>query len=80
MATWRLGTDVANATGLKAWLLELCFAVPIVAFVIYVFYTWFAVRNRHLILLYSPDIGPGFDTTPFGWVTASRYWMSGLVA
>jgi hypothetical protein len=25
-------------------------------------------------------MGPGFDTSPFGWVTTSRYWMSGLVA
>ncbi|HOG45225.1 MAG TPA: hypothetical protein PLJ35_02165 [Anaerolineae bacterium] len=65
---------------LKAWRMELLFAVPIVTLAFYLFYTWFAVRNRYLIFLYFHDMGPGFDTTPFGWVTAGRYWMSGLVA
>ena len=80
MVALRLKTDSANRAGFKAWQVELLFAVPIVAFVIHLFYTWFAVLDRYLIFLYFHDMGPGFDTTPFGWVTASRYWMSGLVA
>ncbi len=60
--------------------MELLFAVPIVALVMYLFYTWFAVLDRYFIFLYFHNMGAGFDTTPFGWVTASRYWMSGLVA
>ncbi len=64
----------------KTWQMELLFAAPIVALVTYLFYSWFGVLNRYLIFLYFHRMGPGFDTTPFGWVTASRYWMSGLVA
>lgn len=64
----------------SAWRTELLFAAPIVALVLYLFYTWFAISDRYLIFLYFHDMGPGFDTAPFGWVTASRYWMSGLVA
>jgi hypothetical protein len=68
-------------TGLfKTWRTEILFAVPIVAFVFYLFYTWYAVLDRYFIFLYFHDMGPGFDTTPFGPITASRYWMSGLVA
>jgi len=80
MFTLRLDAEPSDFTDLRAWKTSLIFAVPIVAFVIYMFYTWFAVRNRYLIFLYFHDMGPGFDTTPFGWVTVSRYWMSGLVA
>ena len=80
MAVLRLKADSTDLTGFKAWQVELLFAAPIVAFVIYLFYTWFAVLDRYLIFLYFHDMGPGFDTTPFGRVTASRYWMSGLVA
>lgn len=80
MAGLRLRADSTNSAGLKAWQVELAFAVPIVAFVIFLFYTWFAVLDRYFIFLCFHNMGPGFDTTPFGWVTASRYWMSGLVA
>ena len=73
-------TKPTNVIGLRAWQVELFFAVPIVAFVISLFYTWFAVLDRYFIFLYHHNMGPGFDTTPFGWVTASHYWMSGLVA
>ncbi|MCL4251235.1 MAG: hypothetical protein KJ065_24005 [Anaerolineae bacterium] len=58
----------------------LMFAVPVVALVLYLFYFWFAVLDRYFIFLYFHDMGAGFDTTPFGAITASRYWMSGLVA
>jgi hypothetical protein len=72
--------DSVSLTDLKAWQVELLFAVPIVASVITLFYTWFAVRDRYLIFLYNHAMGPAFDTRPFGWVTVGRYWMSGLVA
>jgi hypothetical protein len=75
-----LKADSTNLTGFKAWRVEAIFALPIIAFVIYLFYLWFAVLDRYFIFLYFHDMGPGFDTTPFGRVTASRYWMSGLVA
>ncbi len=55
-------------------------AIPIVALATYLFYTWFAVLDRYFIFLYFHNMGPQFDTGPFGWVTASRYWMAGLVA
>ena len=80
MTTLRLKTDSTNLTGFKTWQTELLFAVPIVAFVIYLFHTWFAVLDRYFIFLYFHNMGPEFDTTPFGRVTAGRYRMSGLVA
>jgi hypothetical protein len=73
-------SDSGSLTDFKARQVELLFAIPIVAVVITLFYTWFAVRDRYLIFLYDHVMGPGFDTTPFGWVTVGRYWMSGLVA
>lgn len=80
MTTLRLKTKSTDLAGFKARQIELFFVIPIVAFVIYLFYTWFAVLDRYFIFLYFHDMGSGFDTTPFGWVTAGRYWMSGLVA
>lgn len=65
---------------LRAWQTELLFAIPAVALVFHLFYRWFAVLDRYFIFLYFHDMGPGFDTTPFGPVTSSRYWMAGLVA
>lgn len=65
---------------LKAWQTELLFAAPVVGFVLYLFHLWFAVDNRYFIFLYFHNMGSGFDTTPFGPVTSSRYWMAGLVA
>lgn len=38
------------------------------------------MRDRYGISLYFHDMGPGFDASPFGRVTSSRYWMAGLVA
>jgi protein-S-isoprenylcysteine O-methyltransferase Ste14 len=66
--------------GFRAWRQELLFAAPIVAFVMVLFYIWFAVLDRYFVFLYYHQMGSGFDTAPFGWVTAGRYWMSGLVA
>jgi protein-S-isoprenylcysteine O-methyltransferase Ste14 len=65
---------------LRAARKELHFAAPIVLFVTALFFAWFAVLDRYFIFLYYHEMGSDFDTTPFGWVTASRYWMSGLVA
>jgi hypothetical protein len=70
----------ATATGWRPWLIELPYAIPIVAGMIGLFYTWYAVRDRYFIFLYYHDMGPGFDTRPFGWVTTGRYRMSALVA
>jgi hypothetical protein len=72
--------ESARRPDLVAWRSALLFAVPIVALVVYLYYRWFAVRDRYFIFLYYHDMGPGFDTSPFGRVTASRYWMTGLVA
>lgn len=80
MLVSRLGAGAGRLTGFKGWRTELLFAGPIVALVVVLFYIWFAVLDRYLIFLYYHVMGPGFDTSPFGWVTVSRYWMSGLVA
>ena len=76
--------DTGHGFSFKAWLAssrtEILFAAPIVALVIYLYYTWFAVRDRYQIFLYYHNMGAGFDTSPFGRVTASRYWMTALVA
>jgi hypothetical protein len=64
----------------QQWGSALVFALAVVALVTGLFYNWFAVRDRYEVFLYYHDMGQGFDTTPFGWVTVSRYWMSGLVA
>jgi protein-S-isoprenylcysteine O-methyltransferase Ste14 len=73
----KLGTVLP---GLGAWRKELFFAAPIVLLVAVLFATWYAVLDRYFIFLYYHEMGSGFDTTPFGWVTLGRYWMSGLVA
>ena len=54
--------------------------LPIAAFVLALFYYWFAIADRlHRLPLHDMGL-PALDTTPFGSVTASRYWMAGLVA
>ena len=65
----------------NSWYAALIHALPIVAGVLALFYYWFAVADRHIIFLYYHDMGPLVpDTTPFSFVTASRYWVAGLVA
>lgn len=64
----------------RPWLNALPYALPIVALVAFLYVRWFAVLDRYFIFLYYHDMGAGHDTSPFGAVTASRYWMSGLVA
>jgi hypothetical protein len=59
----------------KNWRSSLWYAAPIVAFVLGLFYFWFAIADRYHIFLYNH-----LGTTPFDEMTRSRYWMSGLVA
>jgi len=70
----------SRLTDWRAWVAAMFYAGPIIALVLYLTYTWFAVRDRYEIFLYFHDMGPGFDTAPFGRMTVGRYWMSGLVA
>lgn len=72
--------DAIHMPDVRAWRRELLFAAPILALVLSLYYYWFAVRDRYFVFLYFHDMGRRFDTTPFGWVTAGRYWMTGLVA
>jgi len=59
----------------------LAHALPVVTGVLALFYRWFAVADRYVIFLYCHDMGPLVpDTAPFSFVTASRYWVAGLVA
>jgi hypothetical protein len=67
-------------SALGSWRREIALAIPTAGLVIGLFYLWFGVRDRYQIFLYHHVMGAGFDTAPFGWVTASRYWMAGLVA
>ncbi len=63
------------------WLEALLHALPLAVLVFALSYYWFAVADRHLVFLYYHDMGLFISgTSPFGRVTASRYWMSGLVA
>lgn len=64
----------------RSWRAAARAAAPVVALVAGLMYYWFAVADRYAIFLYFHDMGPGLDTTPFGRITASRYWMAGLVA
>ena len=80
MLASQVKTESRRGFEITAWRVEIAFALPIVALVTYLIYTWFALADRYFIFLYFHEMGPGFDTTPFGRVTASRYWMSGLVA
>ena len=80
MTSMQIKAESPRRITFRTWRTELLFAIPVVSLVAWLFYSWYAVRNRYLIFLYFHDMGSGFDTSPFGWVTVSRYWMSGLVA
>jgi hypothetical protein len=61
--------------------LSAVFALPAAALIIGLFYYWFALADRYSVFLYYHDMGPLVpDTSPFSSVTASRYWVAGLVA
>lgn len=68
-------------TGTRSWQPALIYALPIAALVLGLFVYWFAIADRYIVFLYYHDMGPLVpDTSPFSRVTASRYWMAGLVA
>ncbi len=64
------------ASDRPAWRIEAAFAAPIVALVTALYVNGFALRDRYEVFLYFHDMGPGFDTAPFGAVTVGRYWMT----
>jgi len=71
--------DKARLT--SPWPGAVLYAVPITALLLGLMYYWFAIADRYVIFLYYHDMGPLVpDTAPFSAVTASRYWMAGLVA
>lgn len=59
----------------------LFYGLPAALLILALLYNWFAVADRYILFLYNHDMGPNYpDTSPFSRVTASRYWMAGLVA
>ncbi|MEL7672273.1 MAG: hypothetical protein AAGU78_00905 [Chloroflexota bacterium] len=74
-------TESVHWPDAATWRKSFVFAAPTVALLLALYYHWFATRDRYFIFLYFHDMGPArFDTTPFGWVTVGRYWMTGFVA
>ena len=62
------------------WRLPFLEAVVISLFILALFYYWFGLANRHIIFLYGhTTVGIPY-AQPFDEMTASRYWMAGLVA
>src|SRR5574341_351648 len=57
------------------WLIASAHALPISLLILALFYYWFGVADRYAVFLYEH-----MGATPFDEVTASRYWMAGLVA
>ena len=74
--------DVLDASAQRrAWRSALLHALPVLAVMLALCAYWFAVADRYIVFLYYHDMGPLVpDTSPFSVVTASRYWMSSLVA
>lgn len=65
----------------KNWLVSFFYSIPIIVLVLGLFYYWFGIADRDVIFLYNYHEASLYpDTKPFGHITASRYWMSGLVA
>jgi hypothetical protein len=65
----------------QIWFAAALHALPALALIVYLFVRWFAFADRYFIFLYYHDMGSVVpDTSPFSRVTASRYWMAGLVA
>ncbi len=63
------------------WQTAIPFALAITLFLLGLFTYWFGAADRKRIFIYYLDMGPLVpDTSPFSAVTASRYWMSALVA
>jgi len=67
--------------GKPALLKVALYALPACLIILSLFYYWFVIADRNDVFLYYHNMGPRVpDTSPFSFVTASRYWMSGLVA
>ncbi len=65
----------------RRWILAFPFTVVLTGLYVYLFTRWFALADRYNVFLYYHDMGPLIqDTSPFSYVTVSRYWMAGLVA
>jgi hypothetical protein len=75
------GPRIHKPNSLPPWRRALVFALPATVLVLSLFFYWFATADRYFVFLYYHDMGPVVpDTSPFSTVTASRYWMAGLVA
>ncbi len=64
-----------------AWRQPLVEAVCISAFILGLFSFWYALADRYAVFLYGHVASPGDpQAQPFDEMTASRYWVCGLVA
>ena len=60
---------------------SLLHGLPVAALVLALLYYWFGIADRYIVFLYNHGMPPLFpDTSPYSRITASRYWMAGLVA
>jgi hypothetical protein len=64
----------------SAWPAALPWAALISAFVLGLFYYWFAIADRYAVFLYGHTTTNILPAQPFDALTSSRYWMAGLVA
>lgn len=64
----------------SAWRAALPWAALISAFVLGLFYYWFAVADRYAVFLYGHTTTNISPAQPFDALTSTRYWMAGLVA
>ena len=60
---------------------SLLHGLPMALLVLALLHYWFGIADRYIVFLYNHGMPPLFpDTSPFSRITASRYWMAGLVA
>jgi hypothetical protein len=60
---------------------SLLYGLPVAVVVLALLFYWFGVADRYIVFLYEHGMPPLYpDTSPFSRITASRYWMAGLVA
>ncbi|MFN2141691.1 MAG: hypothetical protein ACK2U5_14475 [Candidatus Promineifilaceae bacterium] len=60
---------------------SLMHGLPLAALVLALLVYWFGIADRYIVFLYNHGMPPLYpDTSPFSRITASRYWMAGLVA
>ena len=77
MQTGAAITNGRDAGGASRPFLE---AALVAGFILALFYNWFALADRYAIFLYGHTTTNMPTTRPFDGITASRYWMAGLVA